>query len=150
SYFTGLNRRTQNVPNLDTKGVEAEAGYRLLAPLELSISGIYQEVVFGNSGFPAALVQLQGTNAPVAPRWIFVGAADYRQPLSALGVTLLGDVNVRWQSKSNVGGSGAPSPNVMQDAYAVVGARIGVEAPERSWRVELWARNLFNQRAWSI
>jgi len=31
-----------------------------------------------------------------------------------------------------------------------VGARIGVKAPEGNWRVELWARNLFDQRAWSI
>src|SRR6185369_12466203 len=105
---------------------------------------------FGNSGFPAGLTQLQGTNAPVAPRWIFVATADFRQPLSELGVTLLADANVRWQSKSNVGGSGVPSASVLQDAYAVVGARIGVEAPDRFWRVELWARNLFDQRAWAI
>ena len=150
SYFTGLNRRTTNVPNLATKGLEAEAGYRPLAPLELSASAIYQESVFGNFGFPPALIQVQGTNAPVAPRWILVGAASYRQPWSELGVTLLGDVNVRWQSKANVGGSASPSVNVLQDAYAIVGARLGVEAPNRNWAVELWARNLFDQRAWSI
>jgi len=150
SFFTGLNRRTINVPNLSTKGIEAEAGYRPFSSLELSLSGIYQEAVFGNSGFPAGLTQLQGTNAPVAPRWIFVATADFRQPLSELGVTLLADANVRWQSKANVGGSGVPSASVLQDAYALVGARIGVEAPNRNWTVELWARNLFNQRAWSI
>jgi outer membrane receptor protein involved in Fe transport len=49
-----------------------------------------------------------------------------------------------------VGGSATPSSNFLQDAYALVGARIGVEAPDRNWTVELWARNLFNQRAWSI
>jgi len=38
----------------------------------------------------------------------------------------------------------------VQDPYAVVGARLGVEGMEKHWRVELWARNLFNQRAWSI
>ena len=150
SFFTGLNRRTRNVPNLSTKGIEAEAAYRPLPPLELSLSGIYQEAVFGNSGFPAGLTQLQGTTAPIAPRWIFVATADYRQPLSELGVTLLADANIRWQSKSNVGGSGIPSPSFIQDAYALVGARVGVEAPDRAWRVELWARNLFDQRAWSI
>jgi outer membrane receptor protein involved in Fe transport len=32
----------------------------------------------------------------------------------------------------------------------VFGARIGAEAPDKHWRVELWARNLFDQRAWSI
>jgi iron complex outermembrane receptor protein len=150
SYFTGLNRHTKNVPKLVTKGVEAEAGYRPLEELEVSVSGIYQEAVFGDSGFPADLTQIQSTTAPVAPRWIFVGAASYHRPLPGLGVTGFGDINVRWQSKSNVGASAAPSPSFIQDAYAVVGARIGAEAPDKNWRVEVWARNLFNQRAWSI
>ena len=150
SYFTGLNRRTMNVPKLVTKGVEAEAAYRPLPPLELSVSGIYQEAIFGDSGFPAGLTQLQGTTAPVAPRWVLVGTASYTQPLAGLGVTGFGDIDVRWQSKSNVGASATPSPNYFQDAYAVFGARIGAEARDGNWRVELWARNLFNQRAWSI
>src|SRR5262249_46687695 len=126
------------------------AAYRPLPALEVSLSGIYQEAIFGDSGFPAALVQLQGTNAPIAPRWIAVSTVSYRQPLNEFGITMVGDVNVRWQSKSNVGGSGVPSPSFLQDAYAVVGGRIGVEAPDRNWAVEIWARNLFNQRAWSI
>jgi outer membrane receptor protein involved in Fe transport len=150
SYFTGLNRRTQNVPKLVTKGIEAEAAFRPALGFELSASGIYQEAIFGDSGFPAALIAVQGTTAPIAPRWVLVGSASYELPLAELGVTGFGDINVRWQSKSNVGGSGAPSVNFQQDAYAVFGMRIGVEAPNRNWRVEFWARNLFNQRAWSV
>ena len=150
SYFTGYNRRTKSVPQLVTKGVETENTYRPFAPLELSFSGIYQEVVFGDSGFPAGLTQLQGTTAPIAPRWVVVGAASYEQPLDGLGVTAFGNLDIRWQSKSNVGASATPSPAFVQDPYAVVGARIGVETAERNWKVELWARNLFNQRAWSL
>jgi iron complex outermembrane receptor protein len=150
SYFTGLNRHTKNVPKLVSKGVEAEAGYRPLEELEFSVSGVYQEAVFGDSGFPPDLTQIQSTTAPVAPRWIFVGAASYQRPLAGLGVTGFGDINVRWQSKSNVGASATPSPSFSQDAYAVVGARIGAQAPAKNWRVEVWARNLFNQRAWSV
>ena len=150
SFFTGFNRRTMNAPKLVTKGVEAEAAYRPLPPLELSVSGIYQEAIFGDSGFPAGLTQIQGTTAPLAPRWVLVGTASYTQPLAGLGVTGFGDIDVRWQSKANVGASASPSPNYFQDAYAVFGARIGAEARDGNWRVELWARNLFNQRAWSI
>jgi outer membrane receptor protein involved in Fe transport len=150
SYFTGLNRRTQNVPKLVTKGVEAEAAYRPIEGLELSASGTYQEAIFGDSGFPAALVQLEGATAPLAPRWVGVAAAEYRAPIQAAGVTAFGSMDVRWQSKSNVGSSAAPSPNFFQGAYAVVGARLGVEARESHWRVEVWARNLFNQRGWAL
>src|SRR6185295_14850890 len=150
SYFTGLNRRTRNVPELVTKGVEAETAYRPIEALEFSFSGIYQEVVFGDSGFPADLVQIQGTTAPIAPRWVLIGAAAYEQMWNSLGIIAFGNVDVRWQSKSNVGASATPSPNYTQAAYAVVGARIGVETPDRHWKVELWARNLFNQRSWSV
>ena len=43
-----------------------------------------------------------------------------------------------------------PGPVYVQDPYAVVGARIGAETSARNWKVELWARNIFNQRAWSL
>ena len=150
SYFTGLNRRTQNVPKLVTKGIEAEAAYRPIDALEFSASGTYQEAIFGDSGFPAALIQLQGATAPLAPRWVGIAAAEYRAPIPAAGVDGFGSVDVRWQSKSNVGSSAAPSPNYFQGAYAVAGARLGIEARESHWRVEVWARNLFNQRAWAL
>src|SRR5215471_2027191 len=149
SYFN-FNRHTTNVPELTTKGVEAETAYRPIRPIELSLSGVYQEAVFGDSGFPLGLTQLQGTTAPIAPRWVFVGAVAVEQFVGALGVTAFGNVDVRWQSKSNVGGSAVVSSSYVQDPYAVVGARLGVEGMEKHWRVELWARNLFNQRAWSI
>lgn len=150
SYFTGFNRRTQNVPKLVTKGFEAEAAYRPIEALELSASGTYQEAIFGDSGFPAALIQLEGATAPLAPRWIGVAAAEYRAPIQAAGVDGFASVDVRWQSKSNVGSSAAPSPNYFQGAYAVLGARLGIEARESHWRVEVWARNLLNQRAWAL
>jgi outer membrane receptor protein involved in Fe transport len=150
SYFTGLNRHTRNVPRLVTKGVEVEGAYRPLEDLEFSVSGIYQEAIFGASGFPSDLTQLESTTAPIAPRWVLVGAASYRRSFAGLGVTGFGGFDVRWQSKANVGVSATPTPDFLQDAYAVFGARIGVESPDRNWRVEVWARNLFDQRAWSI
>mgnify|MGYP003347168209 CR=1 FL=1 len=73
SYFTGLNRRTQNVPDLTTKGFEIETWFRPLEALEFSAAATYQETIFGRSGFPAGLTQLQGTTGPIAPRWIVVG-----------------------------------------------------------------------------
>ena len=150
SWFSGLNRRTRNVPQLVTKGVELEAAYRPFTTLELSFSGIYQEVQFGDSDFPANLIQLQGSTPPIAPRWVLAGALSYERPLPGLGVTGFGNFDVRWQSKANVGASATPSPNFSQEAYAVVGARIGVQSLSGNIRIEAWARNLFDQRSWSV
>jgi iron complex outermembrane recepter protein len=150
SWFSGLNRRTRNVPQLVTKGLELEAAYRPSTVLELSFSGIYQEVQFGDSDFPASLVQLQGSTPPVAPRWVLAGALAYERPLPGLGVTGFGNFDVRWQSKANVGASATPSASFSQDAYAVVGARIGVRSSSGNIQIEAWARNLFDQRSWSV
>ena len=150
SWFTGLNRRTMNVPKLSTKGVELEAAYRPVPPLEVSFSGIHQEVQFGDSDFPASLIQVQGSTPPAAPRWILAGAISYQRPIDGLGITGFGNIDVRWQSRANVGASAMPSANFSQDAYAVVGARIGAETLDGHYRLEVWARNLFDQRSWSI
>ena len=138
------------MPELVTKGVELEAAYRPLPALELSFSGIHQEVQFGDSDFPAGLAQVQGSTPPVAPRWVLAGAVSYERPFDGLGITGFGNIDIRWQSRANVGASATPSANFSQDAYAVVGARVGAQSPSGNIRVEVWARNLFDQRSWSI
>jgi len=149
SWFTGLNRRTRNVPELTAKGVELTAGYRP-GVLEFSLAGIHQEVRFGDSGFPAGLVQVQGTTPPLAPRWILTGAVGYQRAYEALGVIGFGNVDVRWQSNAYIGASASPGGNFRQDAYAVVGARVGAETLSGHFKVEVWARNLLDQRSWSV
>jgi outer membrane receptor protein involved in Fe transport len=149
SWFTGLNRRTTNVPELVARGVELEAGYRP-GTFEFSFSSIYQEVQFGDSGFPAGLTQVQGTSPPFAPRWILAGAVGYQRAYEALGVIGFGNIDVRWQSNAYVGASASPAGNFRQEAYAVVGARIGAESLSGNIKVEVWARNLFDQRSWSV
>jgi outer membrane receptor protein involved in Fe transport len=149
SWFTGLNRRTRNVPELVSRGVEVETGYRAGA-VEFSFSGIYQEVQFGKSGFPVGLTQVQGTTPPVAPRWVLAGALGYERPFETLGITGFGNIDIRWQSKAYVGASAHPSGNFSQDAYAVVGARVGAQSLNGHIRLDVWARNLFDQRSWSI
>ena len=150
SWFTGVNRYTKNVPKLTSQGVELEAGYRPGA-LQLSFSGIYQEVQFGDSGFPAKAQQVQGTTPPAAPRWILTGMVGYDRPLEALGITAFGNIDVRWQSRAYVGASAEPARlDFYQDFYAVVGARIGAQTLNGTYKIEVWARNLFDQRSWSI
>jgi len=150
SYFTGLNRRTQNVPELVTRGFEVEAAVRPISEFEMTFATSYQEVQFGESGFPTGLTQLEGTAPPLAPRWVVVGTASYARDLDTLGLKIFANADLRWQSRSNVGGSGTPSPDYMQNPYATVGARLGTGAEDGFWMVELWGRNLTDVRAWSI
>ena len=150
SFFTGINRRTQNVPELVTKGFELEAGLRPLPSLEFTLATSYQEVVFGDSGFPAGLTHLEGGTPPVAPRWVVVSTVSYSREIGYLGLNIFGDADIRWQSRSDVGASAMPSADFFQESYAVVGARTGLSGRGNNWRLEFWGRNIFNQRAWSI
>ena len=43
-----------------------------------------------------------------------------------------------------------PSPDFIQESYAVVGARVGVSGRDDGGGLEVWDRNIFNHRAWSI
>ena len=150
NYFTGLNRRTVNVPDLVTKGVEFEGSYAAAENFALSAAATYQEVLFGRSGFPAGLTQLQGATAPLAPRWTAVGTARYGRPLFNTGLNASAYFDVRWQSGADVGASAVASPNFRQEAYAVAGTRLTIAQETGPWSLELWARNLFDQRAWSV
>jgi len=40
--------------------------------------------------------------------------------------------------------------NFRQDAYATIGARIGAETLNGRFKLEVWARNLLDQRSWSV
>jgi iron complex outermembrane recepter protein len=150
SYFTGFNRRTQNIPELTTKGVELELGYRPLQDLELSAAATYQEVIFGDAVFPAGLDLLQGLTVPLAPRWTTVTTVRYGHAVPSIGVTTTAYFDMRWQSASSVGASPIASPDFRQGAYAVVGARLTVAQLDGPWSIEFWTRNLFDQRAWTI
>ncbi len=133
-----------------TKGFEVEAGLRPVPSLEFTLATSYQEVVFGDSGFPTGLTQLEGSTPPVAPRWVVVGAVSYSREIGNLGLNAFGNADIRWQSRSDVGASATPSPDFIQESYAVVGARAGLSGRANNWRLEFWGRNIFNQRAWSI
>ena len=150
SYFTGFNRRTDNVPELSTRGVELEASYRPARHFNAGMSAIYQDAVFGDTGFPAALAQIQGTTAPIAPRWIVTANAAYLHTIPDSDLDLSAALDMRWQSKSNVGASASLSPDFMQDAYAVFGGRLVLASTDGAWDIALWSRNLFDQKAWTI
>ena len=74
----------------------------------------------------------------------------YERALNALGVIGFGNIDVRWQSKAYVGASAVPTGNFNQDAYALVGARLGAQTLDGHYKLEVWARNLFDQRSWSV
>jgi iron complex outermembrane receptor protein len=150
SYFTGLNRRIENVPELTTKGAELEVVYQPVATVTLMGAATYQEPIFGTDGFPAGLEVIEGSTFPTASRWILSGTAQLETQLPQWPVIGLIAFNIRWQSAANVGTSATPSRNFRQAAYAIAGGRVRLMADGGTWEVDIWARNLFDQKAWSI
>jgi outer membrane receptor protein involved in Fe transport len=92
SYFTGLNRRTVNLPELDTRGFEFASDYQPIRMLDLFESANYEEAVFRPAGFPAGLQQVE---APTAPRWTPIGGARPEMDLSGAGITAFSYIDAR-------------------------------------------------------
>lgn len=100
------------------------------------------------SAYPAALAQLHDTRAPFAPEWVASGSISYDRAISR---TLKGFVylDAQYQSRANLSYSAMTTPEYFQDGYALVNARIGIGDIDDHLSVELWARNLTNNRVWT-
>lgn len=69
-------------------------------------------------------------------------AATYEHPLNASLKWRL-NVGTKYLSEYNTGSD--LNPLKMQDAYALVDARIGIGSQSDSWAVELWGKNVTNE-----
>lgn len=98
-----------------------------------------------------------GDALPYTPKWSGTASIDYRRPGG--GLFLGASTNFRSAQDAALGGSRivwpddpaqfrkqAPIGYVYRiPAYATVDARIGFEAPDQSWKVMLWGKNIFNK-----
>jgi iron complex outermembrane recepter protein len=161
-YYT-----TTNAGGLQTKGVEADLSWRVTPRLTLSASGAYIPTKFTEfavqcydaytnpatpvgqctylqPGQPAtAAKQFNAAGYPLiySPKYSFILTGDYSMPVgNGLSIDVHGDYN--WRSR--VYGIVA-DPNSIVPAYGLFNAQIGFGREDGSWRLSLFARNLFDK-----
>ncbi|MGQ7829678.1 TonB-dependent receptor [Altererythrobacter sp. Z27] len=161
--FTGTQFQTFNVDDVTAKGVEAELFAAWTPHLSNSFSVTYTDAKYGSNcdarytaaGGPNPALELCGTSLTNAPKVVGVWGMTYDGPISSdTGWNLLANVNVRYETERRTSTKGllssggvitGPVAFDMQDANVKVNARLGISSPDKSFAIELWGRNIFNE-----
>lgn len=139
-----------NAGELRTRGVELEWRTRPAEGLSFSGAVSYQDAVytdFENAacwGSPATqpgcvggIFDASGVDLPNSPDWTVSMQGRYERELSS---GLLGFVTGNWFWQSEVNDS-LGDPNMVRDAYGLLGGSIGVEDEQGRWQASLYVRN---------
>lgn len=153
SSTTGACATNRLKPGVTTKGVEAE--FFLYPSRDFTVNGgftylntRYAKNLVGTRGraLSAVLFQLPGSRTFGAEYAITTGASwTPRLSDSLRGLVY---VDMRYQSDVNTGSD--LDREKIQDGYATVNARLGLNGDDRKWSIELWAQNVFNVKAQQI
>jgi outer membrane receptor protein involved in Fe transport len=153
--FTGISFIVTSVPEVISQGVEVETFWVTpLRGLTTNFAVQYTDARYGDIGSlsePGSFIALNpnlfllADNARLthSPEWTLTGGADYAFPFIET-FTARFHVDARWQSEMNTGSN--LDPRKVQDAFAVVGMKFGVYSEGERVGIELFARNLFDER----
>jgi outer membrane receptor protein involved in Fe transport len=133
-----------------SKGFELEAFTRPLTDVQWNAGLVmadtrYRDNLVGAGGKPLtnALFQLPGRAISNAPKWTATTSFAWTPPIGGSGLHGLLYADARYMSSFNTGSD--LDIEKMQKAFTLVNARIGIEGPDGSWGLELWAQNLLNK-----
>ncbi len=164
SVFNGTEFLTENAGGAKATGFELELTVRPTANLTVNASLTYSDAKFtdyittcptpivqrgqaaarcnapgSTAGTP--LFQAEGEPLPGAPKITGVLGMNYDRSITD---GLKFDFSANWASRSETQNSVA-NPDTIQPGYGIVNASTGIGAADGSWRVAIFARNLFDQ-----
>lgn len=139
-----------NIPKSRVQGAELEATLRPARGLTLGAMATYVDSkVTGSFPNPTRFgvqTELRGTGFPRTPRWQVGANAEYRTGV-APGIDGFIGGNLTYRSTSY--GDFVKDDRLRIDAYTVIDAQLGIEAQDKSWTAQLFARNLFDTYYWT-
>jgi iron complex outermembrane receptor protein len=147
SYNTGAALITRNIPEVESRGVEVEASVRPVPAWSGSVNVAYADAQYGD--FPPTLVLpanirlLEGRRLHNAPLWTVTAALGWEDEV-AEGLTGFAHLDGRYQSAVMTERTLRVGSD--QKEYITLNGRMGVTGGDGQWTVELWARNLTDER----
>jgi iron complex outermembrane receptor protein len=141
-----------NIPQVRSKGVEADLTYAPSEWVSLSASGAYTDtryVSYANApnapeNNPAAspVQNLSGQRLPGVSKFAWSVAADLARPINyGLVAYLHGD----WLHRSSFNSSATNSVFAIVPGYGLLNGKIGLRTADGKYDFSLWARNLANK-----
>ncbi len=136
--FTGVAFRVRSLAEALTTGAEVEATWQPTDGLTLTQGVTYTDARYADD---PGNVAFSGKPMEQSPKWTSISSATWKFPLGDSGFMGTAYADARYVSDQYLASF---DPLRIQEAYTLVNARFSVSAPEDKWRVELWARNLFD------
>lgn len=137
-------------PGVVAKGVEIEVFASPLEDVAITTGLTYADTRYagdlvGTNGRPLSpvLFQLPGRQISNAAPLTVTGSLTWTPPIRNTGLRGLFYIDYRMQSDINTGSD--LDLEKVQDSFIVVNGRIGIQAEDRRWSLELWAQNLFDK-----
>ncbi|MGI9287872.1 MAG: TonB-dependent receptor [Pseudomonadales bacterium] len=157
--FRGTTFLVNNAASLVSQGVEFESQIALTKSWEVGGSLAYLDSEYEDyQGAPCTVFQaaaigdsctqdFSGERGPNAPEWSGTVYASYDH---SLGENLMFRFNIDASYKDDYFLDGDLDPNVLQESYVKVNARIGISSAADTWEVALYGRNLTDEATYSF
>lgn len=155
--FNGISFVVTAVPEVVAQGVEMDFVVRPDAFDGLTITGgaAYSDTQYTNNlgsvadprtflGQNPNLYFIQDRQLTSSPEWTFGGAVNYETAVNERGTLLKTYLDFRYVSEYNTGSN--LDPRKEQNEYTLVNARVALSTADERWSIELWGRNLTDQR----
>ncbi len=154
--FTGISFVVTSVPEVLATGVELDLNW--FPDIEgLSLNGgfAYSNTRYGKDlgdfNTPGTflyenpnLFYLPGSNLTSAPTWTLTGGVTYEFPIAGGAWVGLAHADVRYVTDHRTGSNLDPAKT--QTDYALVNVRLGLSTEDELFALELWAKNVFDER----
>lgn len=141
--FDGITLKTFSIDEIVSQGVEVESLWRTTDNLTLTGGVVYTNNKYpDDSNIDTVAPTTDGNKragALLSKEWAATIGATYTAPLSD---NLLAIAHIDARYTSDFSSNSSLDNDFDEVGYTVVNGRLGLSNSERSWDVELWARNL--------
>ena len=147
--YTGVSFVVTSIPKVVSKGVDLDLLFNTgIQGLTLNAGATYADTKFGNFVAPLPnLFRLPGNRLPYAAKWNVTGGFSSKQPISD-DFNFLASASVKWSSRYNTGSN--LDPLKVQEPFAILNARVGIEPASERWSLEVFAQNLSNSDYYQV
>lgn len=178
--FTGIRFQTFNVGEALSTGVEVESQYQLNDNFGVNLGVTWTDARYPgdcatfdatDADFNINAATLCGNSLTNAPDFVTIFGANYEQPIANGAANFFATGSVRHETDRRTSTQAIAVPDAatiaalgvqgaidaapalagdIQDANTKVNLRLGVEAEDERWAVELWGVNIFDERTKNV
>lgn len=147
--YTGVSFVVTSIPKVTSKGVDLDLLFNTgIQGLTLNAGATYADTKFGDFPPPLPnLTRLSGNQLPYAAKWNVTGGFTSKQPMTS-DLNFLSSASLKWTSSYNTGSN--LDPLKVQQPFALLNARVGIEPTNEAWSLEVWAQNLTNSNYYQV